>query len=117
VIYVVTSEGESGCVVFGPYCVLPPGSYEVEFYVLPSEMSNNTCCVVDILRRGRTIAAEKDFTASELIYRNGLISVRFEVIKRDTYEFRVTSTGSSALTVRYQRPFRLISAQDQQEEE
>ena len=115
-IYIVTSEGQSGCVVFGPYCVLSPGSYEVEFYIRPSEMNNSTCCVVDVLRRGRSIAAEKDFTAGELIHRNGLVLVRFEVVATDTYEFRVMSTGSSALTVRYQRPYRLISAQDQEQE-
>ncbi|WP_131113901.1 hypothetical protein [Lichenihabitans psoromatis] len=112
-IYILTQEGEAGCVVFGPYCVLSPGSYEVEFRIHPTEMTNDICCVVDVLRRGRTIAAEKDFTCSELIHRNGRVSIRFEVIERDTYEFRVLSTGRSALKVRYQRPVRTLPPPDQ----
>ena len=36
--------------------------------------------------------------------------MRFEVIEKDTYEFRLTATGASALSVRYQRPVRLIAA-------
>lgn len=109
VVYIVTNEGEAGCVVFGPYTELQPGSYEVEFNVLPQEMGNRTCCVVDVLRRARTIAAEKDFTASELVFRNGIIPVRFEVIETDIFEFRLTSTGVTGLKVRYQRPVRFVS--------
>jgi hypothetical protein len=109
VVYIVTNEGEAGCVVFGPYTELQPGSYEVEFHVMPQEMGNRTCCVVDVLRRARTIAAEKDFTASELVFRNGIIPVRFEVIEKDIFEFRLTSTGVTGLKVRYQRPVRFVS--------
>ena len=58
-IYIVTEEGESGVVLYGPYSVLWPGSYEVEFYAMPQELSNELCCVVDVLRRGHSIAAEK----------------------------------------------------------
>ena len=109
VIYVVTTEQDVGCVLYGPYSVLDPGSYEVEFNVMPQDLGNTTCCVLDVLRRGRTIVAEKDFTATELIHRNGTVLVRFEVIERDTFEFRVSATGGAALTARYQRPVRLLS--------
>ena len=114
VVCIVTDEGEAGCVLYGPYTVLWPGSYEVEFFAMPHDMGGQTCCVVDVLRRGRTIAAEKDFTAVELIHRNGLIPVRFEVVEKDTYEFRLTATGAAGLTVRYQRPLRLIAGQGQE---
>lgn len=110
VVHLRTDEGESGCVLYGPYCSLEPGSYVVEFYAMPHEMDGRTCCVVDVLRRGRTVVAEKDFTADELVRRRGIIPVRFEVIEKDTFEFRLTSTGISALTVRYQRPVRLIAS-------
>ncbi len=109
-IYVVTSEGDAGCVLYGPYCTLWPGSYEVEFYAMPQELGTAMCCVVDVLRHGSTITAEKDFTATELVFRNGVIPVRFEVIETDTFEFRLTSTGQTGLKVRYRRPLRQLSA-------
>ncbi|UDL96205.1 hypothetical protein LGH83_08505 [Lichenihabitans sp. PAMC28606] len=106
--YLITNEGDEGYVLFGPYEVLDPGSYQVEFFAMPGEIDGSTCCVVDILRRGRTVAAEKDFTAADLIQRNGLIQLRFEVIARDSYEYRLMATGSSALRVRYHRPIRRL---------
>ena len=107
-IFLVTEVGAVGYVVYGPYAVLTPGSYEVEFYAMPQELDSRTCCIVDVLRRGATITAEKDFTATELVHRNGLVAVRFEVVEKDTFEFRLTATGNAALTVRYRRPVRLI---------
>jgi hypothetical protein len=108
-VHVQTRDGEAGCVLYGPYRVLQPGSYEVVFHVLPHALDGRMCCVVDVLRRGRTIVAEKDFTADELLRRNGQIPMRFEVVETDTFEFRVHATGSAGLTVRYHRPVRLIS--------
>ncbi len=108
-IYVVTDEGETGCVVYGPYRTLKPGSYEVEFFAMPQDINNRTCCVFDILRRGKSIVTEKDFTAAELIHRKGIVHIRFEVVRKDIYEFRVMATGGAALQVRYQRPFRLLA--------
>jgi hypothetical protein len=113
IICIVTKEGEAGCVLFGPYSVLTPGSYEVEFHAMPHELHNLTCCVVDVLRRGKTIVAEKDFTALELTHRNGFMPVRFEVVEKDIFEFRLTATGTAGLTARYNRPLRLISPLDQ----
>ena len=103
-IFVVTGEGDSGCVLFGPYMHLSPGSYEVEFFVLPAELDHDrTCCVVDVLRHGYAITVERDFSAGELVRRNGVVKLRFEVIASDTFEFRLLATGSVGLMARYRR--------------
>ena len=109
-IVIVTSVGDAGCVVYGPYSALEPGNYEVEFHVMPHDLSEEVCCVVDILRRGSSIVTERDFTGRELIHRNGVAKVRFEVVAHDTFEFRLTATGRAALTVRYKRPLRTVGA-------
>lgn len=109
-IVIVTSLGDAGCVVYGPYATLEPGNYEVEFHAMPHDLSEDMCCVVDVLRHGAAIVTERDFTARELIHRNGIARVRFEVLARDTFEFRLTATGKAALTVRYRRPLRTVGA-------
>ena len=106
---IVTQIGEAGCALYGPYISLEPGEYEVTFHVMPHGMAEHICCVVDVLRRGKTIVAEKDFSATDLAQRDGEVRVRFEVILEDTYEFRVTSTGRGALTIQHNRPLRRLA--------
>ena len=106
---IVTQVGEAGCALYGPYISLEPGEYEVTFHVMPHGMAEHICCVVDVLRRGKTIVAEKDFSATDLAQRNGEVRVRFEVVLEDSYEFRVTSTGRGALTIQHHRPLRCLA--------
>ena len=98
--------------VYGPYQTLAPGAYAVEFRVMPHELGvdADACCIVDVLRAGVGIVAEQDFTASELVRRDGVIRVRFEVLLPDSYEYRVTATGRSGLTVRYRRALTRLDA-------
>lgn len=114
---IVTQVGESGCALYGPYISLEPGEYEVTFHVMPHGMAEHICCIVDVLRRGKTIVAEKDFSAIDLAHRDGEVRVRFEVVLEDTYEFRVTSTGRGGLTIQHNRPLRRLARTEEEQGE
>jgi FkbM family methyltransferase len=109
-IWIETSIGDTGCVVYGPYQILSMGVYTVEFDIVTGDnlVDDSICCIVDVVRDLKTVV-EKSISRSDLTTSNGKVSITFDVHNEGQFEFRVHATGAAALTVRHDRPVKLIN--------
>src|SRR5580692_11672303 len=46
--YISVAEGVTGCVIYGPYCMLSPGAYEVTFALKGPFVGEGHCGSVDV---------------------------------------------------------------------
>ena len=109
-VWIETSKGDAGCVVYGPYQILSMGTYTVEFEIVTGDniVDDSVCCIVDVVRDLKTVV-EKSISGSDLVTSNGKLSIPFDVHSEGRFEFRVHATGAAALTVRNDRPVKLIT--------
>lgn len=103
----VTGAGQSGCVLYGPYVDLPPGSYLVTFGVSCSDAAasgNTPCGYLDICTgTGGSILIEKEFSPDDLVTGGGEIDLAFATDAPGRYEFRVFTHGKVGLKVHEHR--------------
>ena len=103
----VTKSGESGCVLYGPYVDLPPGSHTVTFRVSCTEKTipnNSPCGHLDICSdTGTAVLVERAFSPNDLTASGGKIDLPFTTATPGRYEFRVFTNGSVGLRVQENR--------------
>jgi len=107
--HIVTDRGQTGFVIFGPYDAYEAGRYYVTFDVLPADDGlggpDDLVAVVDVsAAEGRMILATSNVFRQRAIAAGGRIVLPFDLAQRETLEFRVQSTGRSALSVSTERP-------------
>lgn len=107
--YVYVSENINDCIIYGPYCQLIPGIYEVEFYVEGNFDGDKYLCHVDVYcNSSKKIIDKKDIKAKTAKENSGKITIQFSIDQEETYEFRLYSKGNFPFNVRYRRDVRLV---------
>jgi hypothetical protein len=112
--FVLTKEGEAGCVLYGPYIELPPGKYAVAFQISPNPSSSpffaSNCGHVDVCAdTGKSILAHKSFSNYDLAETKGQITICFETAQPETVEFRVFANGHAPLKIMEDRELTMSS--------
>lgn len=102
--YIETEIGKSGHAVFGPYEILDPGSYAVEFKLSAldgdSVEPNTPVAALDVCGEfGTLIIAKQHLTAGDLSKGDGRFLLPFTLSKRMQVEYRVGVSGNAALAV------------------
>lgn len=106
--YVKVDEGQTGCVLYGPYENFPPNKYQVQFDVLTDEKfirDGRNFCSVDVTQNFGKIILNKAEVNSMSASQDGLIRIvlPFEIDASAKLEFRFNSLGTHAFSVRYNR--------------
>lgn len=102
--FVKTKRSEEGYAVFGPYENIGPGKYSVTFEIVPEEIGDGSevCCVVDV-HNHPNILFRKELTANELQINKGIVEIEFINRAAGFGEYRVFTTGKTALSIAYDR--------------
>jgi FkbM family methyltransferase len=111
---VSAKKGEAGWVLYGPYAILSPGRYAVEFEIEgdPSTPPQAVCCSIDVATEfGTRLLAQKELTEADLRRSGKRVALEFDVDKEDVFEFRIASTGIGALAARAYRPLKRVDRQ------
>lgn len=102
---IVSSGQPVGCVVYGPYALLPPGQYRTSFlFYIPDSINSSDIRIsleisdYDALQQSRTIA-NKEITYSDLINSKNLITIDFSLAKKGSVQFKVIDFGGSQFVV------------------
>ncbi|MFK0162321.1 FkbM family methyltransferase [Rhizobium sp. NPDC090279] len=114
---VSVKKGEVGWVLYGPYAILSPGRYVVEFHIEgdPSAPTEAVCCNVDVVAGfGARLLAQEQLTEADLRRSDKRVALQFDVDAEDVFEFRIASTGIGALAARAHRPLKRIDRQSGQ---
>lgn len=103
----VTKVGQAGCVLYGPYVELPPGSYSVAFRISCGGMeppTNTPCGHLDICSgTGVDVLMQRAFSPADVAAGGGELEVAFTINAPGRYEFRVFSNGTVSLRVEENR--------------
>ncbi len=95
-----------GCVLWGPYARVEPGSWTVRFQIDPSDYGDvgADACQLDVATDdGRMILAKASVTVADLIDKNGEIELKFKIDQPCVLEYRLFSAGAAKLNVLYHR--------------
>lgn len=111
--YIVTSRGQIGYAIYGPYETYNPGHYKVTFNLSVDEHDLNLCneydicCIIDVCSDcGLRILAKKTVVVSR-IYKDKSATLDFEIDCATELEFRVYVTGKVGIIAEYDREISL----------
>jgi FkbM family methyltransferase len=96
--YIETSTEKTGHVVFGPYLDTGPGEYVVEFIISASIEQNlrnsDVVAIIDVCGGyGARVYSKKTITVGDLRKGANRFHLRFSLDKRDTLEYRISTSG------------------------
>ena len=99
-----TTKGRAGHAVYGPYELLEPGRYIVEFHLSlngPAPSDRDFCCaVLDVaIDAGNTILASKKILLSQLRDGRASFTLPFKLRAASRAEYRVAVNGKAALII------------------
>ena len=102
---ILTGRGSAGHAVYGPYELLEPGRYVVEFNLEladagPSSGRDLKCAVLDVVANlGRQPIARKEVFVSSLLHGRTRFKLRFELTESSNVEYRVWVSGKASLLI------------------
>jgi FkbM family methyltransferase len=108
--YVEIQKNLVGCVVWGPYERLVPGSYSISFEIYPYEINSidEIVCRIDVAaKQGNEVLTKKDVFVGELLSSGNRLEIIFEVNENATLEYRVFGTNRHVRVAYYRRARRI----------
>lgn len=105
----LAERGRSGCALWGPYKVLQPGRYAVEYGIGKGAGSaakgDPIVAVIDVARDGgNEVVAKREIRLSELTEEETRFHLMFELEAASTCEFRIFAEGGVPLVLQEARP-------------